>query len=513
MTEDKESSENIIPLTSSGKKGDGDDTRSGLGLNFRLAFAIGAGAFGPAFQHGYNTGVLNAPQKLITEWIGECNTTLMKEVDKDSTDMDTSECKHGNNEVVLIWSWIVAVFCVGGVIGGSAIGVVSSRLGRKGGLLLNNVLMLIAGVFLFAAKYAGSWELLIVGRLIIGINSGLNAGLAPMYLNEISPTALRGAVGTVYQLFLVMSILLSQILGLTNVLGNDMGWPFLLGLTIIPGILQVITLPFCPESPKYLLLDKNDDNSATSALAWLRNVKPSEVKSEMDEMRAESETIKSLPKVTFKNMLMDPALRAPLIIAMMMMLAQQLSGINAAIYFSTSIFTSAGLSEKDAQSATLGMGGMNVAMTFVSLVLIEKAGRKTLMLIGLSVMVVCTTMLLICLELGDAVPALKYLSIVMVIAFVVGFATGPGSIPWFFVTELFTQSARGMATSIAVVTNWTANFLVGLGFAPLMLVMGPWVFVIFIVLQILFILYVWFKVPETKNKSIEEITAQFRQTL
>ena len=88
----------------------------------------------------------------------------------------------------------------------------------------------------------------------------------------------------------------------------------------------MITLPFCPESPKYLLLDKNDDNSATSALAWLRNVKPSEVKSEMDEMRAESETIKSLPKVTFKNMLMDPALRSPLIIAMMMMLAQQLSG-------------------------------------------------------------------------------------------------------------------------------------------------------------------------------------------
>ena len=95
-----------------------------------MAFAIGAGAFGSAFQHGYNTGVLNAPQKLITEWIGGCNTTLMIEVDKDSTDVDTSECKHGNNEVVLIWSWIVAVFCVGGVIGGSAVGVVSSRLGR-----------------------------------------------------------------------------------------------------------------------------------------------------------------------------------------------------------------------------------------------------------------------------------------------------------------------------------------------------------------------------------------------
>jgi len=483
------------------------------GLNFRLAFAILAGAFGSAFQHGFNTGVLNAPQKLITEWIGGCNTTLMKKMDEEGAenDADLAECTRGYNEVVIIWSWIVSTFCVGGIIGGSAIGVVSSRLGRKGALLMNNILMLIAGAFLFAAKYAGSWEMLIIGRLIIGINSGLNAGIAPMYLSEISPTALRGAVGTVYQLIITMSILLSQVLGMTNVLGNDMGWPFLLGLTIIPGLLQVITLPFCPESPKYLLLDKNDDESATSALSWLRGT--NDVQAEMDEMKQEHESIKKLPKVTFKEMIVSPALRSPLIIAMMMMLAQQLSGINAAIFYSTSIFESAGLSGSDAQSATLGMGAMNVAMTFVSLVLIEKAGRKTLMLVGLSVMVVCTTMLLICLALADDVPALSYVSIVMVITFVIGFATGPGSIPWFFVTELFTQSARGMATSIAVVTNWTANFLVGLGFEPLKLVMGPYVFIIFIVLQILFIVYIWFKVPETKNKPIEEIVAQFRQNI
>ena len=129
--------------------------------------------------------------------------------------------------------------------------------------------MAISGVFLFSAKYANSWEMLIIGRLIIGINSGLNAGLAPMYLSEISPTALRGAVGTVYQLIITISILLSQILGMTNVLGNDAGWPFLLGLTVIPGVLQLITLPFCPESPKYLMLDKNDNTSANNVSVFL----------------------------------------------------------------------------------------------------------------------------------------------------------------------------------------------------------------------------------------------------
>ena len=261
--------------------------------------------------------------------------------------------------------------------------------------------MAISGVFMFVAKYVGSWEMLIIGRLLIGVNSGLNAGLAPMYLTEISPTALRGAVGTVYQLIITISILLSQILGMNVVLGNDAGWPFLFGLTVVPGVLQLITLPFCPESPKYLLLDKNDEQKANDSLTWLRGT--NDVASEMDEMKAEHEAMKALPKATFKEMLTNPALRSPLIIAVMMMLAQQLSGINAAIFFSTKIFTEAGLDETQAQSATLGMGAMNVAMTFVSLVLIEKAGRKTLMITGLSVMVVTTTMLLICLLLAVSI--------------------------------------------------------------------------------------------------------------
>merc|ERR1711997_552606 len=232
---------------------------------------------------------------------------------------------------------------------------------------------------------------------------------------------------------------------------------------------------------------------------------------EMDDMRVEHEAIKSLPHVSFKDMIVNPALRSPLIIAMMMMLAQQLSGINAAIFYSTAIFKDAGLNESDAQSATLGMGAMNVAMTFVSLALIEKAGRKTLMIIGLSVMVVCTTMLLVCLLTFETVPAMSYVAIVAVITFVVGFATGPGSIPWFFVTELFAQSGRPTATSIAVVVNWTANFLVGLGFLPMRLLMGPWVFMVFIVIQLFFIIYVAVVVPETKGRTIDEITARFRK--
>merc|ERR1719414_2891877 len=138
---------------------------------------------------------------------------------------------------------------------------------------------------------------------------------------------------------------------------------------------------------------------------------------------------------------------------------------------------------------------MNVAMTFVSLALIEKAGRKVLMLSGLSLMIGMTILLLASLLTFTTVSAMSYVAIVAVILFVVGFATGPGSIPWFFVTELFAQSGRPTATSIAVTVNWSANFLVGLGFPPLQEVLGAYVFVIFMVIQLAFIVYVYLFVP------------------
>jgi len=489
------------------------DTQLGIvpqkkeGLNSRIGFAIAAGAIGSSFQHGYNTGVLNAPQGLIELWVkGFICPDILNASDGALKSQEEEAC---DRTVTLIWSWIVAIFCIGGMMGASIVGIVSSRVGRKGGLLLNNILVVVGAVLMGVAKSAGSYQMLIAGRLVIGINAGLNAGLAPMYLAEISPTPLRGAIGTGYQLIITISILLAQVLGMVNILGNDSGWPWLLAITAVPAIFQIATLPFCPESPKYLLLDKDDEHGAEEALQWLRGT--IEVHDEMDEMKQEQEAMKLVPKVTLKEMLTNGSLRKPLIIAMMMMLAQQLSGINCAIFYSTAIFKTAGLDDEASQSATLGMGTMNVAMTFVSLVLIEKLGRKTLMLIGLVFMALMTVLLLVSLLTFEAVPAMSYVAIAAVILFVVGFATGPGSIPWFFVTELFAQSGRPTATSIAVAVNWTANFLVGVGFGPLNLILGPWVFAVFIGIQIFFIIYVWLAVPETKGRTTEEITSSFRK--
>lgn len=476
-------------------------TPNNKGVNGKLALAIAAGALGSSFQHGYNTGVVNAPQALIEEWISNIlkNRSSTAQV---SPDMDLA------TKVTMIWAVAVSIFCVGGIIGGASTGFVAERFGRKGGLLINNVFVILATLLQGFSKSFSSFEMIILGRFFIGLNSGLNAGLAPMYLAEISPVNLRGAVGTVYQLVITISILISQILGMESLLGTAELWPVLFAVTVVPAIYQLITLPFCPESPKFILLSRGQEAEARRALSWLRGT--DDVHDEMEEMRAEYESIKLIPKVSMMEMFTNAQLRIPLFISMTVMIAQQLSGINAVMYFSNGIFRMSGLSAEGAQYATLGMGTMNVIMTVISTVLVEVAGRKTLLLIGFSGMFVDTVLLTIAMQFVNYT-IMSYLCIFLVIAFVILFAVGPGSIPWFLVSELFNQSARPLATSLAVSINWTANFIVGIGFLPLKEAMGGYVFGIFAILLAMFVLFVYKKVPETKNKTAEEISTMFRQ--
>ncbi|XP_054160488.1 solute carrier family 2, facilitated glucose transporter member 1-like isoform X3 [Oppia nitens] len=490
------------------------------GLNSHLVFAISAAALGSSFQHGYNTGVVNAPQELVQKFIREAHRERFQDLTP-LHDIFGNTTIGGHNSttdtigdddlttVNLIYSIMVSIFCIGGMIGALLTGYVAEKFGRKGGLLWNNVFVFLAAGLMGFSKVCRSYEMLIMGRFFIGFNAGLNAGLAPMYLTEISPTNMRGAIGTIYQLVITISIFTSNLLGLPQVLGTEDKWPILFAVTIVPAIFTLATLPMCPESPKYILIFQNKDVQAQRALTWLRGT--IEVHDEMDDMRAEYESMKLVPKVTLHELWYNSMLRQPLIIALVVMLSQQFSGINAVIFFSTSIFEKAGLNKSAALYATLGIGVINVLMTIVSLVLVEKSGRKTLLLTGLGGMMFTTIVLTFCLALKDTFESLSYVSILAVYVFIVMFASGPGSIPWFLVAELFGVGARAMATSIAVSVNWTANFVVGLAFLPLQETMGGYVFVIFTVLLALFWLFVYKKVPETKGKTVEEIAAAFRQ--
>lgn len=200
-----------------------------------------------------------------------------------------------------------------------------------------------------------------------------------MYISEIAPLNLRGGLGTVNQLAVTVGLLLSQVLGIEQILGTNDGWPILLGLAICPAILQLILLPVCPESPRYLLITKQWEEEARKGnplrsiclslslihkliiFKALRRLRASgSVDEDIEEMRAEERAQQSESHISTMELICSPTLRPPLIIGIVMQLSQQFSGINAVFYYSTSLFMSSGLTEESAKFATIGIGAIMV---------------------------------------------------------------------------------------------------------------------------------------------------------
>lgn len=456
-----------------------------------LLFCVSTAVIG-SLQFGYNTGVINAPEQKLRTFFQ--NVSLERYGEPFSAGATT-----------MVWSFAVAIFSVGGMIGSFSVGALVDKFGRRKSMLLANILALLGGGLMGLSSLSRSYEMIIIGRLIIGVFCGLCTGLTPMYIGEISPTAVRGAFGTLHQLGVVIGILIAQVFGLESLLGSDLLWPLLLALTIIPAVLQSIMLPFCPESPRYLLIVLNKEEEARKALERLRG--HDDVNDDVQEMKDEGLKMSMEKKVTILELFRSPVYRQPIVIAIILQLSQQLSGINAVFYYSTGIFADAGVSQPI--YATIGAGVVNTVFTVVSLFLVERAGRRTLHLIGLAGMAVCALLMTIALALVKTTPALSYLAIVAVLGFVASFELGPGPIPWFIVAELFSQGPRPAAMAVSGFSNWTANFLVGIGFPKLAEVLEAYVFLIFMVLLIFFFIFTFLRVPETKGRTFDDIAQSF----
>uniref|UniRef100_A0A8C5N3N9 Solute carrier family 2 member 1 n=1 Tax=Leptobrachium leishanense TaxID=445787 RepID=A0A8C5N3N9_9ANUR len=462
-------------------------------MTLRLMMAVGIAVMG-SLQFGYNTGVINAPQQVIEAfynetWLGRHNEPIPA------------------NSLTSLWSLSVAIFSVGGMIGSFSVGLFVNRFGRRNSMLMANIFALIASALMGFSKMASSFEMLIIGRFVIGLYCGLTTGFVPMYVGEIAPTSLRGALGTLHQLGVVVGILIAQIFGLEPIMGNASLWPLLLGCIFIPSLIQCAALPFCPESPRFLLINRNEEDKAKSVLKKLRGT--TDVSSDLQEMKEESRQMMGEKKVTILELFRSPLYRQPIFIAIVLQLSQQLSGINAVFYYSTMIFQKAQVPQP--VYATIGAGIVNTAFTVVSLFVVERAGRRTLHLIGLAGMAGCAILMTIALALLERINGMSYLSIVAIFGFVAFFEIGPGPIPWFIVAELFSQGPRPAAIAVAGLSNWTANFIVGMGFQYVEKLCGPYVFVIFTVLLVIFFIFTFFKVPETKGRTFDEIASGFRQ--
>ncbi|XP_023697383.2 solute carrier family 2, facilitated glucose transporter member 1a [Paramormyrops kingsleyae] len=462
-------------------------------ITLQLMLAVGTAVIG-SLQFGYNTGVINAPQKIIESFYNE-------------TWFDRYSTSIPETYLTTLWSISVAVFSIGGIFGSFSVGLFVNRFGRKNSMLMVNVLAFVAAALMGFSKMAASWEMLITGRFVVGLFSGLCTGFVPMYVGEISPTSLRGALGTLHQLGIVIGILLAQVFGLEALMGNMTMWPFLLGFTFIPAVVQCALLPLCPESPRYLLINLNQETRAKSVLKKLRGT--TDVNADLQEMKDESRQMLREKKVTILELFLSPLYRQPIFIAIMLQLSQQLSGINAVFYYSTGIFERTGVAQPI--YATIGTGVVNTAFTVVSLFVVERAGRRPLHLIGLMGMAISAVLMTIAMALIEKLKWMSYVSIVAIFSFVAFFEIGPGPIPWFIVAELFSQGPRPSAIAVAGFSNWTANFIVGMCFQYVEQLCGPYVFIIFTFLLLGFFIFTYFKVPETKGRTFDEITAGFRQ--
>uniref|UniRef100_A0A3B4E5E8 Major facilitator superfamily (MFS) profile domain-containing protein n=1 Tax=Pygocentrus nattereri TaxID=42514 RepID=A0A3B4E5E8_PYGNA len=459
-------------------------------MTCHLLFCVCTAAIG-SLQFGYHIGVINAPYKKVQAFFKNAS------LERSGKAMD--DCTVTN-----LWSFAVSIFSAGGMIGALCVGALVNKFGRCKSMILCNILALIGGALMGLSSAARSYEMVILGRLVIGVFCGLFSGLTPMYVGEMAPTALRGAFGTLHQLGVVIGILIAQILGLEVLLGSQSLWPLLLGLTVVPAILQTVMLLFCSESPRYLLINLQKEDEARRVLIRVRGHE--DIEDDIREMKDEAMKVAMEKKVSIPELFRNPIYRQPIIIAILMNLSQQFSGINAVMFYSTEIFINAGVTEPI--YATIGTGVVNTVFTVVSLFLVERAGRRTLQMFGLGGMAVCTLIVTIALGLPKT-SAVSYVAVVAVLGFVASFEIGPGPIPWFIATELFAQGARPAAVAVGGCSNWTAAFLVGQCFPLLMNLCGPYVFIIFLVLLVFFFFFTYFRVPETKGRTFEDIASGF----
>ncbi|ELT96391.1 hypothetical protein CAPTEDRAFT_219782 [Capitella teleta] len=486
-------------LTSVSRSEYHQDLKPSLGkhLNTNLVFTAFIIIFGSSFQFGYNLGVLNNISMLIQDFYRDVY----------------SERKGAAVEetfITVMWSLTTALFIPGGFIGAFLGGFTADKLGRKKTILLSHIFAFLGAALSTACMAAKAPELLMLGRFLCGLNCGFGNCIAPMYLSEIAPFNMRGAFGTLHQLSVTIGIFLSSVFGLDSLLGSKSLWPYLILLQIIPAAVSLIILPLLPDSPRFYLLVLGEREEAFRAMKFFR--KCDEVTTDMEEMDTENQQQEDQPQTepyTLVKLFKSRDLWKPLMVACMLNLIQQFSGINAIFFYSSGIFKQAQIADQNIQYAVVGTNGINVLMTLIAVPLIDMTGRRPLLLLPMLVMIGDLVLITISLSLQAKFTWLVYISILAVLTYVICFAVGLGPIPMMIAAELFRQGPRPKAMAVAGAVNWFCTFIIAMTFEIIQKKCGNYTFVIFLVLMVLFVVFIYFLLPETKNKTFEEIAHEF----
>lgn len=386
-----------------------------------------------------------------------------------------------------------------GAVGGVVLAAFfSDRLGRQ------RVLMLCAAVFIVGAIFSGlasGLTMLTLARLLLGIGIGASSMAAPMFLAELAPASARGAVVSAFQLMITVGILVSYVVGLG--LAPFEHWRLMLGLGAVPAVVALVGIAMSPESPRWLVL-KGRNEAARKVIATLQpQLSAASVDTAVREIDTSLANSAAVPRW---SAFLEPKVRPVVTFAIALFLLQQLSGINAVIYYAPRILGEAGLSGVTTQlTATVGIGILNVVMTIVAMAVVDRVGRRPLLLVGFAG--AAASLLLIAVafatpSLDDAVVALA--GLVLYIAF---FAVALGPLPWLYMSELFPMRLKTRGMALAASANWTMNFVVVFLFPVVLTAAGAAAtFAIFGAFCVVGLIYGWFHAPETKGVSLEDMS-------
>jgi MFS family permease len=473
-----------------------------------------------SFSNGWVIGSANVPGE-ATHNCANGSAHVASSAFPDCLPMDTS-----------LWGFAVSSFCVGGLVAGLAGGAIQTKFGRKKTIIFNNIFWIIGGLLIAVSVHP---VMFIIGRILCGIACGLGSLATPTYVGEVSTVKARGTMGTCNQFAIVIGILLASLIGLP--LANVPLWRINYAIVAIPAIAQFFLMASCVESPRYLV-SINRMEEARESLQKLRpgaNIENEfyamvelqlgaaaarticngaaagqmDVKDEKDMSTTDMEEGDNEGGVRESmNMIQifkDPLIRRIAFTVITLHIIQQLIGMNAVMYYSTTIFNMSFDANMSMYMAIVTTA-VNFAATILSLILIDRMGRRPLLLIAEVGACIFSVLLII-----GYVYSVGPLLIVSVFGYVISFAIGVGPIPWMMTSELTPVYASSSVGAIATATNWAMNFLIGQCFPVIFAAIKGYSFAIFAAVAAIAVVFTYFKVPETKGRPVEEIVDGFRR--
>ncbi|KAG0145100.1 hypothetical protein CROQUDRAFT_659026 [Cronartium quercuum f. sp. fusiforme G11] len=422
-----------------------------------------------SFSYGYHISALNSVQDAIT-----CR--LARGASRLSSRAFLGPCIPMSDA---LFGLLTSVYTVGGFAGSIYASRLANSQGRRRSILFASIFIAIGSGIMAVSTF---FSVILIGRLIIGIGCGLNTVLVPIYLSEISPIAIRGSIGVMNQLGIVCGILASQVVSLP--LSRPYIWRWIFILSVLINGIQLLTAPLMIESPKWAMEQEfkrtggttpTEENPSDQSrpLPEARDLSTDEDLERQgllndgglpaaNEVLARTSTSKQDLTLfgLFREWKHDPALASGLTLVLITQFAQQLSGVNAVLYYSTSIMKS--VLPTQAAYISLFITFINVLMTFPPIFLIDRLGRKSLLLISSSMMAFTSFILAFSINIG-----LAQVSCLAIVCFVASFSVGLGPVPFILIAEVVPTYAVGAAGSLGLGVNWASNFLVGLLFLPL----------------------------------------------